>query len=305
MDKGNIKKLMLLKKEKGEAVVRGNGVDAEKNALIRDVKDGTCSTGKGAVKDAMEAGTVHLFRVLAVDDDRVLLIDCIKKTMPVWIDMEQMDVFAEMGGNGVEFPSQDDSLPAQDKESLQQHDYDALENLSPDIRKIVYQRYNIISAILPFVADEAMRSRMIAKMAEEHGISKQSVRKYLCEYLASQDIRSLAPQERNVERDSCRKCFLQHQQCAEWSTYPRRSLLLHCLLRRKGNRTDLWHDSFQSRYQTERSSYRQACQRHSYHLAPPIRLHRYTKVFHFREESNRYLNRCRIRDREDKLTCSY
>ena len=34
----------------------------------------------------------------------------------------------------------------------------------------------------------------------EHGISKQSVRKYLCEYLSSQDIRSLAPQERNTDR---------------------------------------------------------------------------------------------------------
>lgn len=45
-----------------------------------------------------------------------------------------------------------------------------------------------------------MRSELIARMAEEYKISKQSVRKYLCEYLASQDIRSLAPQERNTER---------------------------------------------------------------------------------------------------------
>lgn len=31
---------------------------------------------------------------------------------------------------------------------------DILESYSPDIRKVIYQRYNIISAILPFVADE-------------------------------------------------------------------------------------------------------------------------------------------------------
>lgn len=68
------------------------------------------------------------------------------------------------------------------------------------MRKTVYQRYNIISAILPFVDDETMRNKLIAKMAQENGISRQSVRKYLCEYLSSQDIRSLASQERNTER---------------------------------------------------------------------------------------------------------
>ncbi len=96
MDKGNIKKLMLLKKEKGEAVSRRNGVDVEKNAMSGDEKDGTGSTGNRAVKDAMEDGTVHLFRVLAVEDERVLVIDCIKKTMPVWMDIGQMDDFVEM-----------------------------------------------------------------------------------------------------------------------------------------------------------------------------------------------------------------
>lgn len=123
-----------------------------------------------------EGGDVKLFRILAVQKEKVLAIDCIKKTMPVWISVENLQGFVE------------------EKEDAGR-DIDALEEYSPDVRKIIYQRYNIISAILPFVDNEAMRSELIAGMAEEHKISKQTVRKYLCEYLATKDIRSLAPQE--------------------------------------------------------------------------------------------------------------
>ncbi len=160
MDKDSLKKNMLLKKEKGD-------VDVERD-------------GGSAIK---ENDSIQLFRVLAVEDEKVLVIDCIRKTMPVWVAVDKLDGFVE-------------------EESRQSEvgDIDILEGYSPDIKKTIYQRYNIISAILPFVADEAMRSVMVSRMAEEHGISKQSVRKYLCEYLVSQDIRSLAPQERNTER---------------------------------------------------------------------------------------------------------
>ena len=129
-------------------------------------------------------GEVQLFRILAVQEEKVLVIDCIKKTMPVWVETGKLDDFVE----------------EQEPDRSGKTDIDMLEEYNPDVRKVIYQRYNIISAILPFVADETMRSELIARMAAEHGISKQSVRKYLCEYLVSQDIRSLAPQERNTER---------------------------------------------------------------------------------------------------------
>lgn len=134
-----------------------------------------------------EEDSVQIFRVLAIEKEKVLVIDCIKKTMPVWVEIEKLDDFVE-------------EQEAQGDNHSEMANFDILGDYSPDVRKIIYQRYNIISAILPFVADEAMRSELITKMAEEHGISKQSVRKYLCEYLASQDIKSLAPQERNTDR---------------------------------------------------------------------------------------------------------
>lgn len=134
-----------------------------------------------------EKGGMHIYRVLAIEKEKVLVIDCIEKTMPVWVEIEKLDDFVE-------------EQEAQGDNHSEAANFDILEDYGPDVRKIIYQRYNIISAILPFVADEAMRSELITKMAEEHGISKQSVRKYLCEYLASQDIKSLAPQERNTDR---------------------------------------------------------------------------------------------------------
>lgn len=134
-----------------------------------------------------EKDSIQTFRVLAIEKEKVLVIDCIKKTMPVWMEIEKLDDFVE-------------EQEAQGDNHSEAADFDILEDCSPDVRKVIYQRYNIISAILPFVDNEAMRSKLIAKMAEEHGISKQSVRKYFCEYLASQDIRSLAPQERNTDR---------------------------------------------------------------------------------------------------------
>lgn len=141
-----------------------------------------------------EKDSIQTFRVLAIEKEKVLVIDCIKKTMPVWVEIEKLDDFVK-------------EQEAQGDNYWEMANFDILEDYSPDVRKIIYQRYNIISAILPFVADEAMRSELITKMAEEHGISKQSVRKYLCEYLASQDIRSLAPQEKFP---LLMKCFMPH-----------------------------------------------------------------------------------------------
>ena len=193
MNKDCLRKNMLLKKEKGETVAKGNDVNVKKNNILENEMADTDATGNGVFGDTMEVNSdsVQLFRVLAVEDEKVLVINCTKKTMPVWMEAGQLDDFEEVKDKG-------DGLPLQD--NIQQQDLDILECYSPAMRKTVYQRYNIISAILPFVDDETMRNKLIAKMAQENGISRQSVRKYLCEYLSSQDIRSLAPQERNTER---------------------------------------------------------------------------------------------------------
>ena len=137
MDKNRLKKNMLFKRKNGEVQLKEQG-DAEiKGNSIGDIE--------------------QIFRVLAIADEEILVIDCIKKTMPVWMEIEKLNDFIE------------------EKEIKQsgEADFDILEDYSPDVRKTIYQRYNIISAILPFVDNESMRSELIARMAEEHGISKQ------------------------------------------------------------------------------------------------------------------------------------
>ena len=46
-----------------------------------------------------------------------------------------------------------------------------------------------------------MRRDIIARLSEENEISKQSLRNYLCHYLALQDIRALLPKERTYEKE--------------------------------------------------------------------------------------------------------
>lgn len=74
---------------------------------------------------------------------------------------------------------------------------DAMEGES---RKTAYQRYNMISGILPFLSEENMRTEAIKRASERYGISKQTVRNYLCEYLATMDVRSLAPGYKKAEK---------------------------------------------------------------------------------------------------------
>ena len=68
--------------------------------------------------------------------------------------------------------------------------------MSAENRKVAYQRYNMISSIIPFIANETMRTQAIKKIAEDNKLSIQSIRKYLCEYLATMNIGSLAPKQR-------------------------------------------------------------------------------------------------------------
>ena len=73
-----------------------------------------------------------------------------------------------------------------------------VESLDAATRKIVHDRYTIIAGVLPFIADDKMRSMVISRIADEQDICKQTVRNYLCLYLAYQNISALAP-KRNKE----------------------------------------------------------------------------------------------------------
>jgi len=111
----------------------------------------------------------NIIRVLDVKPDKILMIDCIKRTMPIWVESSALDSFS---GCTDAVLNQATNFAVID-----------IENLNADPKRTMYDRYTLIAPILPFIADERMRSKLIGSTAIEHNISKQTIRNYLCVYL--------------------------------------------------------------------------------------------------------------------------
>ena len=127
----------------------------------------------------------RIIRVLAVDTD-VLAIDCLKRTMPQWIPASELCDWE---------PCDESALPSPETPICN------MEELTPEQRKVMRERFSLIAAVIPFVGNSAKRSAMIAQMAELNSISKQTIRKYLCLYLTYQRMEVLAPPPQKKQRE--------------------------------------------------------------------------------------------------------
>ncbi|HBI59957.1 MAG TPA: hypothetical protein DDY31_01890 [Lachnospiraceae bacterium] len=125
-----------------------------------------------------------IYRILAIEEDSVLMIDCLKKTMPNWYDMGEV--------SGYENCSEEELLEVTGTVLVEEED------LSSKTRKTAHERFTVVAGILPFLADDRFRTEAIKRVAREQGISIQTVRTYLCQYLAFQDISVLVPKKRCV-----------------------------------------------------------------------------------------------------------
>lgn len=121
--------------------------------------------------DLIKTGS-SIFRILSAGDN-VLAIDCNKKTMPQFFSF---DFFSD--GETINYISSD---------------YLDFDELSPADRKIAQQRYTMIASAVSVLEDVKQRNLMLDKSSKQFGISKQTLRSYLCTYLVYQDIASLAP----------------------------------------------------------------------------------------------------------------
>ena len=129
-----------------------------------------------------------IYRILALEDDSVLLIDCIKKQMPKWYAIDDV--------SGYESCIEEELLAITGTVLVDE------EELSPKTRKAIHERFTAVAGILPFLPDDRFRKEAVKRVAEERGISIQTVRTYLCQYLAFQDISALVPRQRGkVERE--------------------------------------------------------------------------------------------------------
>ncbi len=121
--------------------------------------------------DLIKTGS-SIFRILSASDN-VLAIDCNKKTMPQFFSY---DFFSD--GETINYISSD---------------YLDFDELSPADRKIAQQRYTMIASAISVLEDVKQRNLMLENSSKQFGISKQTLRSYLCTYLVYQDIAALAP----------------------------------------------------------------------------------------------------------------
>lgn len=131
-----------------------------------------------------------IFRVLSIGD-KVLAIDCEKKTMPQFFSYGFFS-----GGKIINCISPD---------------YSTFDELSPAYRKIAQQRYTMIASAVSVLDDTKQRNLMLENSSKQFGISKQTLRSYLCTYLVYQDIAALAP------KHSKNKELTQDQKNMRWA----------------------------------------------------------------------------------------
>ena len=128
----------------------------------------------------------QIFRVLQIQGDKSLVIDCIKKSMPKWVDATVLSDYAECS---------EDYLYEQTG-MIQNRE------LTPEEQRIAQEHFTMIAGVLPFIGNEQKRCQMIDFLAARQ--SKQTIRKYLCLYLVYQELAALAPQpkaEKELTKD--------------------------------------------------------------------------------------------------------
>ena len=129
------------------------------------------------MKNSVYKNGETILRVLEVRGNQCLVIDCQKQTMPYWAVREEIE---RLEKTNIELKPME---------------------LGKEEKRVMHQRFTIISSILPVIAEERKRSREIQRVSEEYHVSKQTVRKYLCSYLAYQNIEILAPKKEKKAKE--------------------------------------------------------------------------------------------------------
>lgn len=127
-----------------------------------------------------------IIRVLEFQSETALVIDCLKRNMPNWVNVELLTDYHIITEEELQMNTQiclpnEDSIPHDAKRFMQEH-------------------FTMIAGILPFISDSKQRCDVIDKIAADRNISKQTIRNYLCMYLTYQNISALVPMSMLVPR---------------------------------------------------------------------------------------------------------
>lgn len=130
-----------------------------------------------------------VYRILSIINDKAQVIDCQKGTMPIWVNLQELNDYETISEEGL-LNLLDTTIPL-------------YEDLTNKQRKTIQEKYNLISPIINCIDIQYERNEMIRKVSERKNLSKQTVRKYLCQYLIFQDICcfSKPKKEKNLSED--------------------------------------------------------------------------------------------------------
>lgn len=128
----------------------------------------------------------HIIRILEMSEDSVLIVDCIHKSMPRWVQQSELIDYEDC--------TEQELSSATDRFFC---DYDSLDKQS---RRFAHEHFTLIAGVLPFIGDEKKRCSVITSIAADRNVSKQTIRNYLWLFLVYQDIAALAPKQKEQDR---------------------------------------------------------------------------------------------------------
>lgn len=133
-------------------------------------------------KNSLWKSREQIIRVLDVKNEKVFVIDCVKRTMPYWVIVDSLSGYEEytesemIQRTGAVIPD--------------------IEKLDAESRRFIREHFTMIAPVLPFVSDIKQRTYIINQIAAEKNVSKQTIRNYLCLYLIYQDESVFCPKQK-------------------------------------------------------------------------------------------------------------
>lgn len=121
-----------------------------------------------------------ILRIIEQNESDTLIVNFKKQTMPRWVSNASLTEYTPY--------SEEISLPD-------------IKDIAASSRKKAYERFNIISPVLPYISNKSLRNKAIDEIAAAKGISKQTIYRYVWLYAAYQNISALAPKEKKVRKE--------------------------------------------------------------------------------------------------------
>lgn len=113
-------------------------------------------------KNSLWKSGEQIVRVLELKNEKVFVIDCVKRTMPYWVMVDSLSGYEEYTESDM---IQETDIVIPD-----------IEELDAESRRFIREHFTMIAPILPFVSDIKQRTYIINQIAAEKNVSKQTMK---------------------------------------------------------------------------------------------------------------------------------